>query len=65
MNVDHWTKWLLKEIEWFQFEGILEHTYFHAKGANIIFHSSLKLFHMFSIIIWNEGKYNDKVICIK
>ena len=23
MNVDHWPKWLLNEIEWFQLEGNL------------------------------------------
>ena len=38
MNVDHWTKWILNEIELLQFEGILEHTCFHAKGDNILLH---------------------------
>ena len=32
MNADHWPKCVLIEIYWFQFEEILEHTYFHAKG---------------------------------
>ena len=34
-NVDHWPGWILDEIEWFQFQGILEHTDFHAKGDKI------------------------------
>ena len=37
MNVDHWTRWLINEIDWFQFQGILEHEKFHAKGNNTIF----------------------------
>ena len=37
MNVYHWPRWIIIEIEWFQFQGILEHTNFHAKGDNIIF----------------------------
>ena len=65
INVDHWPKLLLNEIEWIQFEGILEHVAFHAKGDNIIFNSLLKLFHMFSIRIWNDGGCNDQIICIK
>ena len=55
INVDYWTRWILNEIEWFQFKGILEHTDFHAKGDNIIFISLLKLFPMFSISISNNG----------
>ena len=47
----HRPRWLLNEIEWFQYQGILEHTAFHAKGDNIIFHSLLKVFLIFSIRI--------------
>ena len=47
MNVEYCPKWLIIEIEWFQFEGILEHADFHKKCGNIIFHSLLKVFHMF------------------
>ena len=47
MNVDHWMRWLHNEIEWFQFEVILEHESFNAKGDNILFHSLLKLFRIF------------------
>ena len=65
MNIDHWPKWLLHEILWFQFEGILEHTDFHARGNNIIFHSVLKLFNIFSIRICKYGGGNAEVICIK
>ena len=32
INIDHWPKGLINEIEWFQFEGILEHADFHTKG---------------------------------
>ena len=38
MNVDHCPRWLLDEIKWFQFQGILEHADFHAKGNNILLH---------------------------
>ena len=51
MNADHRPIWLLNKIEWFQFERILEHTGFNEKGNNILFHSLLKLSHMFSIKI--------------
>ena len=47
MDIYHWPKFLLNEIESFQFHGILEHTAFHAKGNNILLHSLLKAFHMF------------------
>ena len=39
--------------------------HFHLKGNNILFHSLLKIFHMFSIRIWKDGGCNAKVICIK
>ena len=65
MNADHWPKWLLNEIEWFQFQGILEHAAFHENGDNILFHSLLKVFHMFLIRLWKDGGLNAKVICIK
>ena len=38
MNVDHWLRWLLNEIEWFQFKIILEQADFYQKGNNILFH---------------------------
>ena len=37
MNVDHWKKWILKEIKWFEFQGNLEHVVFHTKGDNRFF----------------------------
>ena len=50
MNVDHWPRCIIDEIEWFEFQGILEHTAFHAKGYDTLLHKLLKVFHMFSII---------------
>ena len=47
MNVDHWPKYLINEIEWFLFQIILGHADFHAKGRNILFCSLLKAFHIF------------------
>ena len=32
MNVDHFPRWLMNEIECLQFQGILEHTAFHARA---------------------------------
>ena len=55
INVYHWTRYLLNEIEWFPLEGILEHSAFHANGDNIIFNLLLKLSHMFSIRVWKYG----------
>ena len=65
INADYWPKWLIKDIEWFQFDVILKHAAFHARGPNIILHSLFKLFRMLMIILCNEGKCNDKLICIK
>ena len=65
INIDHWPIWIRNEIEWFQFDGILVHIDFHAKGDNILSYSLLKLFYMFSIRIWKAGGCNTKVICIK
>ena len=65
MNVDHWPKWLLNEIEWFQLKGNLEHADFHAKGNNILFNSLLKLCQMFSMIIWKDSDCNAKEIYIQ
>ena len=55
MNLDYCPRWLLNEIDWLQFEGFLEHTYFHAKGDSIPFHSLFQVFHMFSIRICKDG----------
>ena len=65
MNVDHWTIFLRNEIEWLKFQGILEHTYFHAKGNNIIIHLLLKVFHMLLIRLWNNKKFHADLIGIK
>ena len=65
VNLYHWPILLLNEIELLQFKVILKHAYFHEKGYKILFCSLLKVFHMFSIIIWYDKGCNAKVICIK
>ena len=64
-NEDHWPKRILDEIEWFHFQGIFEHTDFHTKGEKTLLHSLLKMFNMFSIIIWNNEKVHADEIVIK
>ena len=49
MNVGHFPKGLIDEIEWFLFEGILGQAVLHAKVNNILFCSLLKLFCIFLI----------------
>ena len=57
-NIENWPRLVLNEIETFQFQVILEHAAFNAKGDNVIFHSLLKLFHMFLIRLLNEDGFN-------
>ena len=65
INVDHWLILILNGIEWFQFQGILEHADFHAKGDSVTSYSILKVFYIFLIIIWDYYVWNAKVICIE
>ena len=62
MNVEHWPKLLLNEIEWFQLGGILEHADFNAKDDIMNFHSLLKSFHLFLIRLCKDGGLNAKVM---
>ena len=39
MNVYHWPKWLINEIEWFQLKVILEHAAFNARDNNMHFNN--------------------------
>ena len=55
----------LMKLKGFHFQGILEHTYFHAKGEKIILHSLLKVFNMFYIRLWNHEQLHADVIGIQ
>ena len=65
MNEDHWPERILDEIEWFHFQVILKHISFHAKGETMLICSLLKVFHMYSMGLWENEQFHSDELSIK